>query len=897
MRINRVLLRNFRGIAEVEIAFAPTGVTIVQGPNEVGKSSVAEALDMLIRHPDSSKRDDVRATQPVGQDVGPYVEADITSGGTRFRYAKRWLRQPKTELHVLEPTEAQMTGREAHDRAEEILRESTDLDLFRALWLRQDDGLGQAALGGNRTLGDALDAAASGGAVAADAGGDLMSAAAEARGAWYTDTGREKQVLTDLRESLAAADDTLAECERQLAALGGAIEEIAHAEREIAASVTAEPERRNAVTQLEAEVQAASTRAAHARELRSHADAAEATASQVEAASARRAEAVASVNADEAEAAALSATTATADDASAEITARRDAAMDAHAASVAALAAAQQAFDVADGDDAHLRDLFDRRQLVDRRERVDAASALIATAEAFLESCTVDGALMARIEAANEERAAARARFDAGAVQLRVQAEAPIRVEWDDGAADLEAGAHAELGVAPGSTARIPGVARLSVDGGVSADAAADALRRAEEALGALLVQAGVAGDADPVAAARALLLRRGTEEAQLRTQRSVRTAALDDLDRPEMDAKIARADARIAAYTAQRADVPPVPATREASKAARSAAERALADARANEMEMRAGAEMAAAAVTEAEKEAHGRESRLGVIRERIAAAQSMLEHERAGHSDADLATTAAEARAAAGVAAEAAEAAQVAAADVAPAELQARLDNAQAALTRMLEERTANKIRVAELGTAIQMSGDRGLADQVENAAAAREACLASLHAAEAQAMAANHLYDVLRRHRDDAQRAYVAPYRTEVERLARSVFGPGTSVEIGHEHLDIASRTRNGSTVRFQDLSGGAREQLGIIGRLAAAGIAARADDGRPGVPVIIDDALGFSDASRLEGLGAALVSAGERTQVIVLTCVPERYAGVGSATVVRMQPRASTAAVDE
>jgi hypothetical protein len=44
------------------------------------------------------------------------------------------------------------------------LRDSTDLDLFRALWLRQDDGLGQAAIGGNRTLGDALDAAASGGA-------------------------------------------------------------------------------------------------------------------------------------------------------------------------------------------------------------------------------------------------------------------------------------------------------------------------------------------------------------------------------------------------------------------------------------------------------------------------------------------------------------------------------------------------------------------------------------------------------------------------------------------------------------------------------------------------------------------------------------------------------------
>jgi hypothetical protein len=897
VRINRVLLRDFRGIGEVEIVFAPTGVTIVQGPNEVGKSSVAEALDMLIRHPDSSKRDDVRATQPVGQDVGPYVEADITSGGTRFRYAKRWLRQPKTELHVLEPTDAQLTGREAHDRAEEILRESTDLDLFRALWLRQDDGLGQAALGGNRTLGDALDAAASGVAVTADAGGDLMSAAAEARGAWYTDTGREKQVLTDLRDALAAADAALIECERQLEALGGAIEEIAHAEREIVASVAAEPDRRNAVAQLAAEVQAASTRAAHARELGSTAAAAEATALQAEAAAARRAEAVAALATDEAEAATLAASTATADEAAAEITARRDVAADAHAASVTALAAAQQAFDIADGDDAHLRDVFDRRQLVDRRERVDAASALIAAAEAFLDACTVDGPLMARIEGANEERAAARARFDAGAVQLRVQAESSIRVEWDDGAADLEAGAHAELGVAPGATARISGVARLSVDGGVSTGAAADALRRAEDALDALLAQAGVSGDADPVAAARALLLRRGTEEAQLRTQRSVRTSALDDLDRSEMDAKITRADTRIAAYTAQRADVPPMPDTREASKAARSAAERVLGDARATEAETRAGAERAAAAVTEAEKDAHGRESRLGVIRERIAAAQATLEQERAVHPDAALATAASDARAAAGAAALAADTAQAAAADVAPAELQARLDNAQAALARMLEERTTNKIRVAELGATIQISGDRGLADQVENAAAAREVCQASLHAAEAQAMAANHLYEVLRGHRDAAQRAYVAPYRTEVERLARSVFGPGTSVEIGHEHLDIASRTRNGRTVRFQDLSGGAREQLGIIGRLAAAGIAARADDGRPGVPVIIDDALGFSDSSRLEGLGAALVSAGERTQVIVLTCVPERYAGVGSATVVRMQPRASTAAADE
>jgi hypothetical protein len=55
------------------------------------------------------------------------------------------------------------------------------------------------------------------------------------------------------------------------------------------------------------------------------------------------------------------------------------------------------------------------------------------------------------------------------------------------------------------------------------------------------------------------------------------------------------------------------------------------------------------------------------------------------------------------------------------------------------------------------------------------------------------------------------------------------------------------------------------------------------------VLIDDALGYSDPARLEGLGAALSHAGRAGQVIVLTCMPDRYAGVGGAGVVRLEPR--------
>jgi uncharacterized protein YhaN len=55
---------------------------------------------------------------------------------------------------------------------------------------------------------------------------------------------------------------------------------------------------------------------------------------------------------------------------------------------------------------------------------------------------------------------------------------------------------------------------------------------------------------------------------------------------------------------------------------------------------------------------------------------------------------------------------------------------------------------------------------------------------------------------------------------------------------------------------------------------------------GVPVILDDGLGWSDRSRLESMGAVLKMAGEHCQVIVLTCYPDRYRAVGGATVVAL-----------
>jgi len=91
-----------------------------------------------------------------------------------------------------------------------------------------------------------------------------------------------------------------------------------------------------------------------------------------------------------------------------------------------------------------------------------------------------------------------------------------------------------------------------------------------------------------------------------------------------------------------------------------------------------------------------------------------------------------------------------------------------------------------------------------------------------------------------------------------------------------------TRDEQTLPFEALSVGAQEQLGILARLAAARIVAE----QGGVPLIIDDALGFSDPSRLETMGAAIAAAGRDCQIIILTCTPGRFTHVGSAEVVPM-----------
>ena len=153
--------------------------------------------------------------------------------------------------------------------------------------------------------------------------------------------------------------------------------------------------------------------------------------------------------------------------------------------------------------------------------------------------------------------------------------------------------------------------------------------------------------------------------------------------------------------------------------------------------------------------------------------------------------------------------------------------------------------------------------------------------VNALQRRAAAAQLLWETLNQSRNATRQAYIEPLKQAVEQLGRIVFGPGFAVQVD-ENWQISERALDGKTLPISSLSIGAQEQLSLLGRLAAAQLVSRHE----GVPLIIDDALGFSDPQRLKTLGAAIAAAGRKCQIIILTCTPGRFQNVGGAKFVNL-----------
>ena len=870
MILHRLRLTNFRGIVERELTFPEHGVVVVCGPNEVGKSSMLEALDLLLEHKDRSSKQKVMAAKPTHADVGAEVEAEISSGPYRFVYRKRFHKKHLTELTVLEPQRRPYSGDEAHERVRAMLDETVDTGLWQAQRVLQAASTTAVDLSGCDALSRALDVAAGD----ADSSGNdapLIDAIdAEFERYFTPSAGRPAREWKDAIERLAAAQREVEGASAAVADVEERVrrhEELTAQRRGLAQALQPATERTEAAGRAQAALLAL---AEQVRQGELVTDAAAGNAAASASAHAQRKTLTAEAGR------------------RAAMLAERQTALTAAAAQEAAARQALAAVEVkSDSAASGLEEAQRRMEAARAAEQACAASELTARLAARVElideaqrnlqqvgnqlaGIGLTAEVFADIEAsyAVVEQLEAQLAADTGTVEFTAIAELELTV--DGQALTLAAGQTWRPPASAPVTLDLPGMLSVRLDPGATAAQLSAKLVIAQQLQAETLNQGGVAD----LAAAREV----DSCRRQLAARADQLTANLDGLragdDVDELRLRLAGLRTAQAGGAGERID--PVAAAAEV-RAATETLEQA-----------RAEAEASHAAVIAAVSALNEKRTAAEVLREGASTAETELQAVNGQLADLRASTTDEAVAAAATAAAEAHRMAdeqlaavtvryQAANPDAVKAQLDAAVD-ALATLTRGLAVVDKELDALAAQLEVVGSEGRRGLLDDAEiKLARAR----AEHDTIGERADAVKLLRDTMIRHRDNTRQRYVQPYRGELERLGRTVFGPSFTVEVD-SNLTIRSRTLDGCTVPYESLSGGAMEQLGILARLAGAALVAKEDT----VPVVIDDALGFSDPDRLAKMSEVFDSVGEHGQVIVLTCQRDRYQGITAAEVIEL-----------
>lgn len=869
MILHRVRLTNFRGVADRELSFPDQGVVVVCGPNEIGKSSMLEALDLLLTFRDRSTHRDVKAVKPAHADVGAEVEAEITTGPYRFVYRKRFHKKAKTELEIIEPKREQLSGDDAHERVEAMLAETVDTRLWEAQRVLQAASTSAVNLSGSDALSRALDAAAGETDTAPSGDESLLIDRVDAEYLkYFTATGRPTGVWKAAIERRKAAE---ADVGRWLLAVNEVDERVAHHEtltatlRDLEESLTPAEARRaaartafDALADLRDQVHQARLIATAAAATSANSTAAYGQRQQLVEDGKRRGEMLVAAQTALAEAERR--------EAAATEAARAATRVAEHSA--AAMVAAGERFDAAKAaaEACLARETADK--LATRVAAVDEIESHLAGIATELGAITLAENALAAIERrwSEVQRLQAQVQADTAAVQFTAPADLEISV--DGQTRTLIAGETWTQSASAAVIVDVPDVLTVRIaPGATTAKLRAD-LDAAQQLLDQELAAAGV----DDVEAARALDARRRA----LIDSRATHAAKLEGLCAGEDAATLRAQSAELAATASLGAQIDP-----EVAAAELMAAGEALGAVRAEADEHQKAATAAAVALTATVTGATLARDRLKSADTEFAAVREQLAMLRAAVSDEAVAAQAgtdADAQRTADAALAALDE-RYAAAD--PDAVEAELAAASEAAEALTAQRDAAKLELHTITVELGVIGSEGRQGRLGEAQAELERARAEHTRIGERARAAELLRSTMIRHRDNTRQRYVQPYRDELERLGRTVFGATFEVDVDTE-LTIQTRTLEGCTVPFDSLSGGAKEQLGILARLAGAALVATEDT----VPVIIDDALGFSDPDRLEKMSGVFTTVGDRGQVIVLTCTPGRYDGVADAEVIEL-----------
>lgn len=868
MRLRRIRIEQFRKFAApIEIDGLEDGLNILHGPNEAGKSTIAQALRTLFFERHNTRGDFVQAIAPAGEgDAAPAIEADFTLAGETATVAKTFFRKPRAQLTI---GKSRWEGSAADEQLAERLgfalsgrgtsREDTH-GIPGLLWIEQgasvnlDAPVAYAAQPLEQRLKGIL------GEVTSSAGGrlaqvldaelkQLTRAGTKSPGALVDAARRLEQASQQQAGLQARADDYRALAD----GLARRLAELARLENdrpwEAYERQKTEAEGRRAA--LEPRQRALEADRQRLREIKARIDSLHAQdtarAKDLHGLAAQRGQLADAAVAHQQASAAL-----------AQAVARRTttrAVLHAAREQLAAAERAQQRAALA-GELERIRADIERiGKILARAGQFGQSIAALREQAAATDVPQADLRRLAELDQALRER-----RIQRDAIATRISYRLAAQQRIDGGPLGNLEGEGSQRISAP-VTLRIAGVGEIDIaPGGEDIARLVEAVDRLGRDLAARCARLGVADYAD----AQARSARHQEIGQQIALQEKERETLLDGRSESEWRDRLADAQGQLHEREARLAELPEGGAQRPLEQARRACddAERAATAADAQHDAHRQAVLAAQLAREKLQSAVDAESRRLDSEQARAAAAQRSRELAEAVASRDRLE--------------EEVTVATTALADSRPELIEADIERGKLALASVERQRRDLREAIGSTRARLETLGAEGIDEQLAQTTATVENLARRVAQYQLRADALALLKERLAVHQEAAIQRLYAPLRERLRHYLEILF-PGTPLGIGVDGLRPTRLERGGAELELREHSHGTREQLGVIARFAYADLLR--DAGQPTL-LILDDALVHSDANRRQQMKRILYDAALRHQILLFTCHPEDWRDAGA-----------------
>ena len=208
--------------------------------------------------------------------------------------------------------------------------------------------------------------------------------------------------------------------------------------------------------------------------------------------------------------------------------------------------------------------------------------------------------------------------------------------------------------------------------------------------------------------------------------------------------------------------------------------------------------------------------------------------------------------------------------------AQLEARISRLESVLEQRAKSRVDLQLEIVRLRERIEVHDSAGIDEAIEHTQHELVRATRQRDRLERELDVLDLLISTLREAESEARERYLAPVINRVHPYLQMLF---SNAEISlDEDLNITGMSRlAGYEESFDHLSMGTQEQIAVLVRLAFAEMLV--DQGAPAA-VILDDALVFSDDRRMRLMFDILSHAAQRVQIVVFTCREQLFEGLGA-----------------